>query len=104
MKRRTINGAHGFERTPRPELRPTDYATEKAERETRRFAGSFCPDGKPHYWLIDITNKGICRQCEESRQFTNRIATEDIHIVERMPAWEKELNHKYLASLMAYAS
>jgi len=32
-------------------------------------SSSFCPDGRPHYWILDPQNRGKCQQCQEERQF-----------------------------------
>jgi len=28
-----------------------------------------CPDGRPHYWIIDSRNHGVCKYCQEERDF-----------------------------------
>jgi hypothetical protein len=32
-------------------------------------SSSFCPGGRPHYWILDPQNKGKCQYCQEERQF-----------------------------------
>jgi len=35
----------------------------------RKQAKGQCPDGRPHHWMIDNLNHGVCILCKTGRDF-----------------------------------
>ena len=35
----------------------------------RKLTNGKCPDGRPHHWMIDCLNHGVCKLCKAERDF-----------------------------------